>query len=514
MERDAYVLSTSTALGESSGVLQREVQVLLGGGAEGVGRGIGKSLTDLAGFADDFKSAPLATTGAYIRDHWSEAAVAATIAFVAPRKHFHLVLLAASGRGLALSTLDGIVSAADTTQPLAQVKERFASNIAKESSTLINSLPMTILGGIGGRSFANATFGKNLGAVDLATGKVSLAEVKNNLWKTHDQVLPPAAKLVVVDLDGTLVSASRHLALGIEQGNKHLAAATGLSEQTVSGLMSEQFGKLKSFTNPWTVETALAERLNVGKPGGMTYDHFRTHVSDPYWKIFDNTVTQNLRIYDGVHSTLGALGSKGVPVMLWSNSPGSAAIPRIRPHGIDTQIGRAVMLENARPPAGLAPELLQHGAERLAAFMGPENAAFSTLPRGLAKPAPDFLNQVMKDSKLRPSQVMVIGDSLESDMALAQRSGARGLWARWAEVDARYDALLNKVSGGHFPPAARTGVPFEVELFRFSDTLKHLRAPRDIGGLLRNNIGAPHWLTPLESYGLAIRPSQRPEQTR
>ncbi|MBY0547093.1 MAG: HAD family hydrolase [Candidatus Obscuribacterales bacterium] len=508
MERDTYTLTTSPALEESRGVLQREAAVLLGGGLEGLSRGAGQSLTDLGKFASDFSKAPITTTGEYLRNHWSEAAVAGAIAFVAPRKHFHMLLLAASGRGLAMSTFDGIVGAADTSQPLAQVRERFAASIAGESRSLINALPMTIAGGVGGRSLANATFGKNLGAVDLATGKVSWGEVKNNLWTMRDQVLPPAVRLAVVDLDGTLMSTSRHLSLGIENGNKVLAAATGLSEETVSGLMAEQFGKLKSFTNPWTVEMALAERLNVGKPGSMTYEHFRTHVSDPYWKVFDNTVTQNLKLYEGVHSTLGALRQKGVPVILWSNSPASAVIPRIRPHGIDTQISRAVMLENAKPPSGLAPELLQHGAERLASFMGRENSAFTTLSRDLAKPAPSFLNDVMKESNLRPSQVMVIGDSLQSDMGLAQQAGARGLWARWAEVDARYDALLNKVTKGQFPPAPSTGVPYEAELFRFSDSLKHLRAPRDISGLLRNNLGAPHWLTPLESYGLAFRPAR------
>lgn len=508
MERDTYSLTTSPALAESRGVLQREAEVLLSGGLEGLSRGAGQSLTDLAGFASDFKKAPLATTGEYLRNHWSEAAVAATIAFVAPRKHFHMLLLAASGRGVALSTFDGIVGAADTSQPLAQVRERFAASLAGESRNLINSLPMTMLGGIGGRSLANATFGKNLGAVDLAAGKVSWGEVKNNLWKMHDQVLPPAVKLAVVDLDGTLMSTSRHLALGIEQGNKQLAAATGLNVETVSGLMADQFGKLKSFTNPWTVEMALAERLNVGKPGSMTYEHFRTHVSDPYWKIFDNTVTQNLRLYEGVHSTLGALGQKGVPVMLWSNSPASAVIPRMRPHGIDTQISRAVMLENAKPPSGLAPELVQHGTDRLASFMGRENPAFTTLSRDLAKPSPVFLNEIMSESNLRPSQVVVIGDSLVSDMGLAQRSGTRGLWARWSEVDAHYDALLNKVTNGQFPPAPRSGVPYEAELFRFSDSLKHLRAPRDIGGLLKNNLRPAHWLTPMESYGLAFRPAK------
>ncbi len=506
MESSNPILSRSTALESSpGGILQREIQVLGAGTIYGVGEGIGLSLADVADFGGRLREKPVSTITGFVQDHWSEAAVAAGIAVLAPRKHLHWLLLAASGRGVLMSAFEGIVGAADVTQPIGDVRKRFASQLAGETRTLINSLPMTIAGGAAGRTFANATFGRGLGALDLANGKVSWGEIKSNLWNVRDKFCPPMARLAVVDLDGTLVSTSRHLSLGIEKGTQFLSRSTGLSEEIVSELMGEQFGKLKSFTNPWTVELALAERMKVGKPQGMSYEQFRSAVSDPYWRIFDDSFAENLRVYDGVTKTLPALQNGGVQVILLTNSPASAAIPRLRGTGLESRVNLAVMLDSPQPPAGLAPELLRHGAERLSTSLGSENPSFISINRSLAKPGTQFLLQTLAERKLRPSQVMVIGDSLESDMGLAARSGARGLWARWSTMDVEYDALLHRVSRGNFPAGKNSGLPFEVDLNSPLEILNHLRPPRAIREVLRTSAAPPHWLISLESYGWAKR---------
>ena len=492
---------------QAGNLLQREAEVLALGGFDGIKRGVSLSMSDLSTFGGNLKAAPLKTLGGFVRDHWSEAAVAGGIAFMAPRKHLNALLLIASGRGVAMSTIDGAIGALDPNQNVGSVRERFANNLAGETRQLVNSLPMTIAGGAAGRSLGNAVFGTGMGALDLAAGRVSMAEVKTNLWKMHDQILPPKAKMAVVDLDGTLVSTSRHLALGIEQGKKQLAANTGLSEEVVSGLMNEQFGKLKSFVNPWTVELALAEKLNVGKPNGMSYEQFRSNVADPYWKIFKDNLAQDLKVFEGVQSTLNGLAKENVSVTILTNSPAIGALPRLKETGLYKQVNNTVMLDNPKPPQGLAAELVKHGQERMAGQMF-QDPTFSEIARNLAKPNPDFVLGEMSKRGLRPKEVIVIGDSLESDMMLANKTGARGLWSRWNEVDAPFDAMLNRVTGGAFPPAKTSGVPFETQLQTVPQILENLRPARDITGLIRGNAALPSTFVPFQSYGLSLTPTE------
>lgn len=486
---------------QAGNLLQREAEVLAMGGLQGIGRGVSLSMNDLGNFAGNLKAKPLETMGNYVAEHWHEAAVGAGIAFMAPKKYLSALLLVGSSRNLILSTVDGAISAADPSKNVGAVREQFANQLAGETRMLVNSLPMTIAGGAAGRSLGNVVFGKGMGALDYAAGRVSTAEVKANLWKAHDQMFPPKAKMAVLDLDGTLVSTSRHLSLSIEQGKKQLATSTGLSEEVVSGLMNEQFTKLKSFVNPWTVELALSEKMNVGKPGGMSYEQFRSQVSDPYWSIFKESLSKDLKIFDGVKQTLDGLARENVSTTILTNSPAIGALPRLKETGLYTQVGKTVMLDNPKPPQGLAPELIKHGQERMAGEMF-QNPTFAEIARNMAKPNPEFTLAEIDKRGLRPKQVIVVGDSLESDMMLANKTGARGLWSRWNEADAAYDAMLNRVTGGNFPPAKTSGVPFERQLQTVPEILQHLRPPRDLAGLMKGNAALPSAFVPFQSYGL------------
>ncbi len=487
-------------------LLSREFTVLAGGAAQGLSQGFRESLGDLGKFASDFAGAPLDTSADYLSNHWHEAAIAGGIAVLSPRKYLNALLLLSSGRGLIFSTYEGARDALDPAQNINQVKERYAKSLSHETRSLLNALPATIAGGAAGRSFANTAFGKNMGALDLATGKVTMADVKSNLWKAHEQLFPPKAKLAVIDLDGTMVSTSKHLALAIEEGKAKISQNTGLSQETVSGLMNEQFGKLKSFVNPWTVELALAEKLNVGKPNSMTYAEFKTKVSDPYWQVFKNKLDKDLTVYDGWRPALEALAKEKIPAIILTNSPATGVLPRLEATGLHNGVSKVVMLENPKAPAGLAPELVKAGQDRLNAanISSGKLPTFELIPRTMAKPNPEFLAAELAKRQVRPRETMVLGDSLESDMALAQRTGARGFWTRWNEIDAKYDAMLNKATGGNFPPAKTSGVPFEKQLFKVESLVDHLRPARDLSGLARN-FSMPAWYLPLQSYGIIDR---------
>lgn len=483
-------------------VFQREVEVVGGGFLSGAAEGLHLSLTDLVDFSQRIRHSPLSTATKFAQDHWSEAAVAATIGYIAPKKYAGWLLLAASLRGILTSGAEAVVNAADTSIPTETARSNFAKQISSESRQFLNGLPVALAGGLAGSGMGSLVFGKGMGLYDFASGKVSSADVRLNLLKVADAFNPPKARLAVIDLDGTLVSTSKHLSLSIEQGIQQIAKATELSPELVSELMANQFSKLRSFTNPWTVELALAEKLKVGQPGGMSFTTFKQTVSDPYWKVFENNRADFLTTYEGVASTLPRLRAEGVEVMLFTNSPAGAAMPRIRSAGLESSFDVAIMIENATAPRGLASELVAQGSERLATWVGSPPESFVCINRSAAKPAPGILRDAINSRGLRPSQVMVIGDSIESDMALAGNTGARGLLAKWSAGDVVYDRSLNRVTGGNFPAAKPSSAQYEVELRAVPDILKHLAPPQRRVALLWSTVTLPSVLLPMQSYGL------------
>ncbi|MBX9689985.1 MAG: HAD family hydrolase [Candidatus Obscuribacterales bacterium] len=488
-----------------SGLFEREAHVLSTGLRNGLTKGIKHSINDLSDFGSAFAKNPLSATGDLIEKHWSEAAVAATISFAAPRKWANTLLTLASTRGVALATAESMALAAKPGLDLNKITDYYSNSIASETHALLNALPATLAGGAVGKMTANGVFGKNLGAYDLASGKLKFSDIKSNLWEMHDKILPPKARLAVMDLDATLVSTNKHMAVGLEAGMKKVAENTGLPEAEVKSLFGEQYGKLQSFAHPWTVELAMAERLKVGQPGAMTFEQFRAQVSDPYWSAIKDAAKENLHVYDGVHSTIAELNKQGIKVVLFSNSPGSAVLPRMAMHGLEAPMKNILALKNISAPEGLAPELLAAGKERMASQLSGSGAEKLILvPRELKKPNPTALDNLIRQENLRPSQVMMIGDSLASDMGIAQNTGARGLWARYSEIHKPYDATLNQVTSGNYKGEAipEAKPRFEAELHQFSDILKKLKPERDLRGLATKVGGLPGWQVPLQSYGL------------
>lgn len=507
MENSSFGLSKSELLKPCSeplhndaGLLSREAHVLSRGLGEGLAKGASQSLSDLQDFAAAILKDPAGTVGDFAKKHWSEAAVAATLSFVAPRKWANTAIALASTRGVATATYDSMMLAADPKNKITDVKNYYSSSIAHETNALINSLPASIAGGMMGKMGANAAFGKNMGAWDLATGKVKWKDVKSNLWEFHDKVLPPTAKLVVSDLDGTLVAANKHLALGINKAIDRIAENTNTPRQVLSDLLNEQFDKLHSFANPWTVELAFADKFQVGKAGGMSLPEFRTKVSDAYWNTIKETAPQYLDLYPGVKNTLTELSKRNIDVVVFSNSPAAAVLPRMELHGLDAQATKIMAIKSASAPRGLSPELVAEGSNRLTSYLeSPNIAKVVELEHNLRKPNPQVLRELIEARNLRPKEVIMVGDSIKDDMGIAQGAGTRGLRAKYSEIDQKYDAMI-----GHQSPLLRKDqMPrFEAEINSYSELLNRLRPDRDLSGAFSQLRGLPGWYLPLQSYGI------------
>lgn len=442
-------LAGAQSNGSADSVWDRERQVLAGGFVEGLGKAAQTTWSDLKEGAAKLADHPVETTGHYLKEHWSEAAVGALITFINPRGAANLALLAYSLRGLGVSTFEAARMAADKDVDLRDARNYYSSAISHEGSAFLASLPMTMAGGMAGRIGGNAIFGKNMGASDLLSGKVSLSDVKENLWNIHDAVRPPSVKLLVTDMDDTLLSTEKHNALGIKRGISELSASTGLSEDVLYKTIGVEMEKFHSRSYPWTMELALAEKLKVGQPGGMSYEQFRTGISDPFWKTMDRTLAEHLTLFDGVRPSLEQLKARGIPVVILSDASASAGLRRATHLGLDKGlVERLYVLRNPEEPTGLPLELLQHGRDRLSSALSARNEfkEFGILPREWEKPRTGGLDSLMRQYRLRPSEVLMVGDNLRRDMGVAADAGTRGLWyagskTKTPEFQAIFDRL-------------------------------------------------------------------------
>lgn len=484
---------------------QREIEVVGKGLTQGLSDAGRQSLSELKAAGSRLRSDPLATTGQFLKEHWQEAAMGAAITFVSPRRLANAALLAFSMRGVAVSTGRAAVGASDPNADLSRLRESFRSSVADEGSALLSSLPMTVAGGMLGRATANSVFGKNLGAYDLATGKVSLSQVTENLWRMHDTVRPPAIKLVVTDMDNTLYSFSKYLSAGVRDGVKDLSRKTGIGEEALYKSIGKQMDAYNSFSYPWSIELALSDKLNVGKPGGMSYQQFRATISDPFWKTIESSLEKNGVAFPPVLPTLESIRSKQIPVVVLTNASHSIGVKRLDAMGLTRGkfVDRMYVMENPPEPIGLAPELIQHGRERINVMAAIENdlQAIKPIPKAWEKPDPRGMHEILQTYNLRPSQVLMVGDSVKNDIGLARATGTRGLLVRYPFTKPEYESVLRRLSDKPKMEKAKMGERLPAngskiaETETFAGVLDHLNPRRDYSsmsaGILRSLLVAP-----------------------
>lgn len=475
-------------------LLQRELEVVGEGLTQGLSDAGAQSWSQLKDVGSRLRSHPLDTTAQFLKDHWHEAAMGAAITFVSPRRLANAALVAFSMRGIAISTTHAAVAASNPNADLTRLRESFRSSVANEGSAFLSSLPMTVAGGMFGRATANSVFGKNLGAYDLAADKVSLSQVRENLWGMHDTVRPPAIKLVVTDMDNTLYSFSRYVSAGVRDGVKDLSRKTGIAEEALYKSIGKQMDTYGSFSYPWSIELALSDRLNVGKPGGMSYEQFRTTISDPFWKTIERSLEKNGVAFPQVLPTLEAIRAKQIPVVVLTNASHSIGVKRLDAMGLTRGklVERMYVMENPPEPVGLAPELVNHGRERINRMAAIENdlKAIEPIPKAWEKPDPRGMHEILQTYNLRPRQVLMVGDSVKNDIGLARATGTRGLLVRYPFTKPEYESVLRKLSNKPKMEKAKMGEDLPANLSNvaetgtFSGVLDHLNPRADYSAIL------------------------------
>lgn len=490
MEKQGIELSKSDIVNkegaQASSLFSREWQTVAVGLADGIGKTGSRTVEDLKQAGKDFSENPLHATAKYLENHWTDAAAGAAITFLRPTKWANAALLAYSLRGGAAATYDTLVGAMDPKADLNKLRSNYSDEISQQGTAFISSMPMALLGGNVGKAGAGAVFGKGMGALDLLDGKVSLTQVKQNLWELHDAIKPPPVKLVVTDMDNTLASHAHYFSEGIKTAITDISAKTSIPESELYTSIGNQMEKYRSHDYPWSLEIALKDRLKIGEPGGMSPADFEKNIAKPFWDTIDQSLKDNHHPYPGVRETLDELQRRKIPVAVLSDAPAFIGLRRLSNLGLkDGAVERFYGLHNWEEPPGLSKELLQPGRDRVEALLKTENSLkeFRALPSQWEKPETGGFQALMRHYDVRPSETLMIGDSRVKDVGLAYKSGARAIWASYGQIPAAEEAVLTRLrpipennggvdSKGAAPP--KTYAPYLEAAGSYDRLLAHL----------------------------------------
>lgn len=483
----------------SGSALEREWQALAGGFAEGLAKAGSTTASDLSKAGSDFAARPIATSIDFLKNHWQDAAAGAAITFLRPTRWANAALLAYSMKGVGVASYNTFVSALDPKANINEIKSNYANEISHQGTAFLSAMPMALVGGSIGRAGANAVFGKNLGALDLASGKVSLAEVKSNLWNIYDSVKPPKVKLVVTDMDNTLASHGHYFSEGIKKAIGDLAQKTKIPEAELYKSIGQQMENYRSHDYPWSLEIALKDRLKVGQPGGMPVSAFHENIVKPFWQTLDDALVQHHKPYPGVLETFAELKARNIPVVALSDAPAYIGLRRLQNLGLDKgHVERFYGLHNWKEPPGLSAEMLKLGRERVEGMLSAPNGLkeLRALPAHFEKPHTGGFEALMHEYKLRPKEVLMIGDSRVKDVGVAHKAGSRAVWASYGQASAAEEAVLTRLrplpenSGGvglaQVAAKPKQYAPYLEAAPGYSSLLSHLAPKANYAGLAAN----------------------------
>lgn len=520
MENQNLRLTKSEALSTevSSSVFSREWQTLAGGISKGASLTGSTTVENLKQAGSDFMSNPLSATANYVCNHFQDVVAGAAITFMRPGRLANAALAAYSLRGTAYATYDAFTGALDPKADISKLTDHYAKELSEQGTAFISSMPAALAGGNLGRAGANAVFGKNLGGLDYLAGKIPKEDVSANLWKIRDTLNPPKVKLLITDMDNTLASHGKYFSTGVEKAITELSAKTKIPESELNTLIGNEMEKARSHDYPWSVEIALQDRFQVGKPGGMSVADFHDNIVKPFWKTLDESMSENFKAFPGVESTLQELKAKNIHVAVLSDAPAYIGLKRLETTGISPGlVDRFYGLHNWHDPVNVSTELAAHGYGRVESMLKTPHqlSEFRPLPHHWEKPDTNGFEALMRAYNVRPAETLMIGDSRVKDVGVAHRAGSRAIWAKYGTPLASEEAILARLrpapenSGGVAP--GTTGKPKQYAPYleaaeSFTSVLNHLEPKVNIPEIARQTgkslLVRPEFSAALGAYAL------------
>jgi FMN phosphatase YigB (HAD superfamily) len=250
-------------------------------------------------------------------------------------------------------------------------------------------------------------------------------------------------RLVVTDMDGTLYSWVDYIVPAVESMVDAVVKATGFPKLKVVQSLKAVYSKYESNEYPFALqESSLFHEF-------PEFGSFDKLVIEPARMAFGEARRKYLKPYKTVVDTLMALKERKLPVVALTDAPRNPAEYRVRRMELDKHLTALYTLPGFTFPASaegeklVAPDILQKeekGAYRAA-------CPVIELPRDHEKPKPDGLLRICKDYGVEPRDVLVVGDSMKKDIAMARDVGAIDCWAEYGTyVSLEYRERLDIIS--------------------------------------------------------------------
>lgn len=250
-------------------------------------------------------------------------------------------------------------------------------------------------------------------------------------------------RLVVTDMDNTLYSWIDYIVPSVEAMVDAVVRATGFPRIQVVQALKEVYARYESNEYPFALqESAIFKAF-------PEFGSFDKLIIEPARTAFAYARKKYLVPYKEVVDTLAALKERKVIVVALTDAPMNPAQARVKALGLDSYLSAIYTMPGFQFPRG------QDGSPLVAAEIIHKHEARAyeakcqaiELPREWEKPNPAGLKKILSTYGLSPKEVLVVGDSLKKDIAVAQAVGCHDAWAEYGTyVSTEYRERLDIVS--------------------------------------------------------------------
>ncbi len=252
-----------------------------------------------------------------------------------------------------------------------------------------------------------------------------------------------AIRLVVTDMDNTLYSWIDYIVPAVEAMVDAVVEATGFPRIKVVQSLKEVYTRYESNEYPFALqESSIFKEF-------PEFGSFDKLIIEPARTAFSAARKKYLKPYKGVVETLTALKQKRIIVVALTDAPRNPAQQRVKHLGLDQWLIALYTMPGFTFPEGpdgsklVAPDIVQKEERR-----GYEAACPAIeLPRDWEKPNTAGLKKILTTYGLQPQDVLVIGDSVKKDIAIAKELGCHDAWAEYGTyVSHEYRERLDIIS--------------------------------------------------------------------
>lgn len=245
-------------------------------------------------------------------------------------------------------------------------------------------------------------------------------------------------------MDNTLYSWVNYIVPAVEEMVEAVCRATGFPKLKVVQSLKSVYAKYESNEYPFALQESTLFREHF--PDFGSFDKL---VIQPARSAFAGARRRYLEPFPGVLETLRGLKERGLPVVALTDAPRNPAERRTQLMKLDELLDGLYTLPGFEFPANeegltLVSKAILEKDER-----GEYRARCPVveLPREWEKPNEQGLLKICEDHKVNPRDVLVVGDSLHKDIAVAKKVGALDAWAEYGTYYSReYRERLDIVS--------------------------------------------------------------------